>query len=150
MKELREKTPDYVMKGKNYNIGQTLVDTPRIDLKDSRKKKPDKNLTISMVKDTEKFRVKRMLKALSKTSDATQQYEIIVYLLKSMDSLTPEQSAQVINHANKMFTGTTLLEKATVRLAKTLSMLTGEKRVKEDKKFEEMMKDREGDTVIEI
>jgi hypothetical protein len=122
---------------------------PRIDLKEDVKK--DSGLILKMIKDTETFRIDKMLSALKKTSDVATQYEIIVYLLKSFDELLPEQQASIINESNRLFKGETLIDKATVRLAKVLKGFTGDiKKSAAPKKFEEILSTDGEDQIIEI
>lgn len=108
-------------------------------------------MILKMIKDTETFRIDKMLSALKKTSDVATQYEIIVYLLKSFDELLPEQQASIINESNRLFKGETLIDKATVRLAKVLKGFTGDiKKSAAPKKFEEILSTDGEDQIIEI
>lgn len=146
IKELRDRPFPWGKEGEKYNIKESKTYTPQIDVK---KEDKDSQILGEMIRDTEKFRIDQMLKALGKTSDTAMQYEIIVYLLKAFDELSPRQAAKVINAANRLFKGKELLEKPTVRLAKVLRAFNGEKKSSAPQKFEQMLNE-EGDQIIEI
>lgn len=148
---MKDRPFKYAKEGDKYDIGKTKLNTPRIDIKVEGE---DVSLIVEMVKDTEGFRIDQMLSALGKTEEVATQYEIIVYLLKVWNELTPLQAAKVINCANKLFVGSTMLDKTTVRLAKVLRAFTGDdkksKTASKDRKFEEIIRGEEEGDFVEI
>lgn len=85
-----------------------------------------------MVAATEEFRIKRMLLLCRPGSEDKVRRKAIEYLLKCWDLLTDEQSADVINYANRMLGAGGVDEETKVGIAIALKNFIGTKDSKKE------------------
>lgn len=92
---------------------------------------------------TEQYRIQRMLVLCKPGNDDKVRGKSIEYLLRCWDLLTPDQSVDVINNANRILGSAGIDDDVKVRVALQLKTFTGVKDAKKEKplSFEQLIKE---------
>lgn len=97
-------------------------------------------LLTDMIKSTDSYRIEKIFSILPGADDKVKK-QCIDYLLKSWDSMTPEQIVEFMNHAHKMIYASGVDDDIKVKVATSLKTFQGTRDVKKDKpvSFEQIM-----------
>lgn len=101
MDRLSQRSFPWEVKRDKYSIEKKKRDSsiPRIIVSND---EDAQDVIFEMIDDTESYRINKMVKLLPLTAEAKDIRQIIVFLLKSWDLLSPEQCAIVLNEANNL------------------------------------------------